>query len=59
MRVATIAVGEPRTVSWQGGEVVTSIFKAPVAGPVMARGNNLQGDRQSDPRVHGGEFKAV
>ena len=59
MKVATIAVGGPRTVSWQGGEVVTSIFKTPVAGPVMARGNNLEGDRQSDLRVHGGEFKAV
>ncbi len=59
MKVATIAVGLPRTVSWQGGEVVTSIFKTPVAGPVMARGTNLEGDSQSDRRVHGGEFKAV
>lgn len=59
MKVATIAVGGPRTVSWQGGEVVTSIFKTPVVGPVMARGNNLEGDRQSDLKVHGGEFKAV
>jgi MOSC domain-containing protein YiiM len=59
MDVAMVAVGGPRTVSWQGGEVVTSIFKTPVAGPVMARGDNLEGDRQSDLRVHGGEYKAV
>ncbi len=59
MWIETIAVGGPTTVSWQGGEVVTSIFKKPVAGPVMARGHNLEGDRQSDLQVHGGEFKAV
>lgn len=59
MSVETIAVGGPRSVSWQGQEVVTSIFKTPVPGPVLARGHNLEGDRQSDPKVHGGEFKAV
>lgn len=59
MRVETVAVGQPRTVTQPGGEVVTSIFKTPVAGPVMARGVNLDGDRQSDLEVHGGEFKAV
>lgn len=46
-------------MSWKGQEVVTSIFKTPVAGPVMARRHNLEGDRQADLRVHGGEFKAV
>ena len=59
MRVETLAVGEPRSVSWQGDEVLTSIFKTPIPGPVMARGHNLEGDRQSDLQVHGGEFKAV
>lgn len=59
MRIETIAVGGPRSVSWQGKEVVTSIFKTPIPGPVMARGDNLEGDRQSDLQVHGGEFKAV
>jgi MOSC domain-containing protein YiiM len=59
MRVETIAVGGPRTVAWQGREVVTSIFKSPVTGPVVARAHNLDGDRQSDLQVHGGEFKAV
>jgi MOSC domain-containing protein YiiM len=59
MKIETIAVGGPRAVSWQGEEVVTSIFKAPVPGPVMARAHNLEGDRQSDLTVHGGAFKAV
>jgi hypothetical protein len=37
MKIETIAVGGPRAVSWQGEEVVTSIFKTPVPGPVMVR----------------------
>lgn len=59
MKVETVAVGGPRTVSWKGREVVTSIFKSPVPGPVAVRRHNLEGDRQSDLSVHGGEFKAV
>jgi len=59
MSIASIAVGGPRTISWNGKEVVTSIFKTPVPGPVRARRHNLEGDRQSDLKVHGGEFKAV
>lgn len=59
MRVATVAVGAPRTVVWYGREVSTSIFKTPVDGPVAIRRHNLDGDRQADLRVHGGEYKAV
>lgn len=59
MRVATIAVGQPRTIEWKGDEVRTSIFKTPVLGPVKAMRHNLEGDRQSDLEVHGGEYKAV
>lgn len=59
MIIETIAVGRPRTVFWKDEEVVTSIFKSPVDGPVMVRRHNLDGDRQSDTRVHGGEYKAV
>ncbi|NIR44914.1 MAG: MOSC domain-containing protein, partial [Gemmatimonadetes bacterium] len=59
MKVETIAVGGPRVVEWKGDEVLTSIFKTPVRGPVRAVKHNLEGDRQSDLAVHGGEYKAV
>lgn len=59
MRVETVAVGLPRDVLSNGRNVRTSIFKSPVAGPVAIRRHNLDGDRQADPSVHGGEFKAV
>ncbi len=37
----------------------TGIFKEPVADRVMVRKLNLDGDRQADLSVHGGENKAV
>jgi MOSC domain-containing protein YiiM len=39
--------------------VTTGIFKQPVAGRMMLRRLNLDGDRQADLTVHGGEHKAV
>jgi MOSC domain-containing protein YiiM len=39
--------------------VTTGIFKYPVGGRVPLRKLNLDGDRQADLTVHGGEFKAV
>ena len=59
MRIETVSVAGPRVVRWKDRDVSTSIFKTPVAGPVMVRRHNLEGDRQSDPGVHGGEYKAV
>ncbi len=40
-------------------QVLTSIFKTPVNGTVAVRWTNLEGDQQSDLRVHGGTYKAV
>ena len=59
MKLISVNVGQPRTVEWQGRMVETSIFKAPVAGPVALRTLNLDGDRQADLSVHGGAHKAV
>ncbi len=39
--------------------MTTGIFKEPVAGRVALRSLNLDGDRQADLTVHGGEYKAV
>jgi MOSC domain-containing protein YiiM len=59
MRLISVNIGLPRTVSWRGKQVTTGIFKAPIAGPVMARPHNLDGDRQADLTVHGGAHKAI
>jgi len=39
--------------------VTTGIFKQPIEGQVAVRNLNLDGDRQADLTVHGGEYKAV
>jgi MOSC domain-containing protein YiiM len=59
MRVISVNVGLPREVVWKGRTVLTSIFKEPVAGRVVARKLDLDGDRQSDLSVHGGPDKAI
>jgi len=59
MRLLSVNVGLPREVLWRGRAVATGIWKAPVAGPVVLRTTNLDGDRQADLSVHGGPRKAV
>ncbi len=59
MRVVSVNVGLPREVMWHGRPVTTGIFKEPVQGRVAVRKLNLDGDRQADLTVHGGEHKAV
>jgi MOSC domain-containing protein YiiM len=59
MRIVSVNVGRPRTVTWRGRPVTTGIFKAPVPGRVPVRRLNLEGDGQADLSVHGGTDKAV
>ena len=44
---------------WHGKSVTTGIYKQPVEGRVALRKLNLDGDRQADLSVHGGEYKTV
>jgi len=59
VKLVSVNVGLPREVSWHGKLVTTGIFKQPVTGRVALRKLNLDGDRQADLTVHGGEYKAV
>jgi MOSC domain-containing protein YiiM len=56
--LVSVQVGLPQTVedepSW-----LTSIHKGSVEGPVRLHQDHLDGDRQADPRVHGGPDKTV
>ena len=58
-KIRSVNVGLPRTVMSNGDPVSTGIFKEPVAGRVVLRTLNLDGDRQADLSVHGGPSKAV
>jgi MOSC domain-containing protein YiiM len=59
MKLVSLNTGLPRKVVWRGINVTTGIFKQPVEGRVALRKLNLDGDRQADLTVHGGEYKAV
>lgn len=59
MKIMQINVGRPRLVMRNGEPVSTAIYKEPVAGRVVLRTLNLDGDRQADLSVHGGPEKAV
>jgi MOSC domain-containing protein YiiM len=58
-KLISVNVGLPREVAANGKRVTTGIFKEPVEGRVNLRRLNLDGDRQADLSVHGGEYKAV
>jgi len=59
MKVISVNLGLPRTVQWKGKAVSTAIFKTSVSDRITLRSLNLDGDRQSDLSVHGGQNKAV
>ncbi|KAA2242653.1 MOSC domain-containing protein [Chitinophaga agrisoli] len=59
MRVLSVNVSMPLEIEWKGQLVKTSIFKSPVAGKVIVRRLNLEGDLQSDQLAHGGEHRAL
>jgi MOSC domain-containing protein YiiM len=59
MRLVSLNTGLPREVMWHGRNVTTAIYKQPVPGRIALRKLNLDGDRQADLTVHGGEYKAV
>ncbi len=57
--IVSVNVGLPQTVAWQGRTVRTAVWKTPVAGRIVARRLNLDGDGQADLRGHGGEQRAI
>lgn len=58
-RLASVNVGRPRDVQWEGRTVRTAVWKNPVTGPVMVHRVNIDGDEQADKNGHGGEHRAV
>jgi MOSC domain-containing protein YiiM len=58
-RLLSVNVAEIREIPRRGRMVETGIWKFPVEGRVAVQGVNVDGDRQADLRVHGGEFQAL
>lgn len=58
-KLVSVNIGMPADVAWRGKTVHTGIYKKPVAGKVMVRRLNIDGDGQGDLGGHGGEQRAV
>lgn len=59
MRILSINVGRSAPLTWDGHTVHSSIVKTAVAGSVQVKTLGLEGDTQSNLKVHGGPLKAV
>ena len=59
MTLQSVNVSIPKEVPHDGKAVATGIFKEPVAGRLMLRRLNLEGDGQADLWGHGGAVRAV
>ena len=59
MKLVSVNISMPKTVDHLGRKVSTGIYNEPVAGRVMVRKLNVDGDGQADLTVHGGVYKAV
>ena len=58
-RVVSVNVGQVREITYHGKPRTTAIWKAPVAGRRQVHREQVEGDAQADPSVHGGPNKAV
>jgi MOSC domain-containing protein YiiM len=58
-KLISLQVGLPRTITRNGQEVTTGIYKAPIKRRIQLHWLNLEGDRQADLSVHGGQDKTV
>lgn len=59
MRIVSVNVGLPQTVTFGKRTFRTGILKSPVAGAIPLGRLGLEGDGQADPRYHGGPEKAL
>ena len=59
MKLLSVNVAQPKTVSINGRTYDTGIYKTAVAGLVSLNKLNLAGDGQGDLKNHGGEYQAI
>ncbi len=58
MKVISTNLGQSTTISWNGEETTTGIYKYPVNQPLFLDSDQVTKDTIADLKVHGGEFKA-
>jgi MOSC domain-containing protein YiiM len=58
MKVISVNIGEPKTITWRGKEVKTGIYKYPVNEPIYLEAEDVKNDHVIDRKHHGGADKA-
>ena len=58
MQIISTNLAKPTTISWNGQQVTTGIYKKPVQGPIYLEKEAVKGDEVSNRKVHGGKYKA-
>jgi len=58
-QIISVNVGAVREIVYRGRPRTTAIWKEPVAGRLPVLAEQVSGDHQADPTVHGGPAKAV
>ena len=59
MKILSINISEPKKIVFNGKELITSIYKKPIEGPIEVTDVGLICDIQADMKVHGGYDKAI
>jgi len=59
VKLLSVNVSLPKTVTIGDRRYATGIYKKAVAGPISLKRLNLAGDGQGDLKNHGGEYQAV
>ena len=54
MNLLSIQIGKPQSIKYKNRDVLTSFYKKSISSPILVRTLGLEGDTQSDLRVHGG-----
>jgi len=58
MQIISTNIAQPKTITFNGRQVTTGIYKIPTNTPIYLEKEQVRGDEISNRRVHGGEFKA-
>ncbi len=59
MKIISTNIGHPVTISWQGLERITGIYKTPVPEGIYLSPEGVKGDTIGNPKVHGDALKAA
>ena len=58
MQIISTNIAKPKTITFNGKQVTTGIYKKPTDKPIYLKKEQVRGDEVSNRKFHGGEFKA-